>query len=265
LRKGEIAMNRHSKSSRRYYFANALSTGTLFKCLITVLILLTFFVVGAGNQPVDTESADALFIDERGNVGIGTNQPTSKLDVKGTVNASRFTGVPPIGTIMAYGGDVSKDEIKRELESQGWLACDGKPVKYDEYRELFRVIGRAFGAPDSLSFNLPDLRGRVAVGAGSGKALKARNLAEKGGEEEHTLTISEMPIHKHTWQGVRADRNDDYGFGGSEKNVHRASGQSVNDVCQNAGQGWPHNNMQPFLVVNYIIYAGRVGSGSADE
>jgi hypothetical protein len=81
-----------SKLSRRYHSANSSSSGMLFKCLITVLVLLTFFIVRADNQPVDTESVDALFIDEKGNVGIGTNQPTTKLDIDGAVKAKEFRG-----------------------------------------------------------------------------------------------------------------------------------------------------------------------------
>lgn len=138
---------------------------------------------------------------------------------------------------------------------KGWFFCNGASLHRKEYKELFGVIGVAFGAPDINHFNLPDLRGRVAVGAGSGEKLTKRTLGEKGGEEKHTLTIDEMPKHRHSWKDVRADRNDDYGFGGSERNVHRQANKFVDDICQEEGNDKPHNNMQPFLVVNYIIKA----------
>ena len=92
--------------------------------------------------------------------------------------------------------------------------------------------------------------GRVILGAGHAKGLSKRYLMQDGGEEKHKLTIGEMPYHKHKWNGVRADRSDDRGFGGSERNVHRASG-SVNDISEAQGRGQPHNNMPPFVVLRF--------------
>ena len=92
--------------------------------------------------------------------------------------------------------------------------------------------------------------GRVILGAGAGKGLTPRYLMQKGGEEKHKLTIAEMPKHKHTWTGVRADKMDDRGFGGSERNVHRASG-TVNDISQEQGGDQPHENMPPFIALRF--------------
>src|SRR6185437_10587695 len=79
-------------------------------------------------------------------------------------------------------------------------------VSRSQFAALFAVIGTAFGAGDgSTTFNLPDLQGRVPVGAGAGSGLTNRVLAAKGGEENHTLSVAEMPSHGHTatpsWSG----------------------------------------------------------------
>ena len=167
-----------------------------------------------------------------------------------------------IGTIVPYGGKIEDSEEPIEVR-EGWFFCNGALLKRSDYPLLYDVIKDAFGAPNRDTFNLPDLRGRVAVGAGSGKGLATRELGKTGGEEKHILTIDEMPKHKHRWKDVRADRKDDYGFGGSESNVHRilpSKGDKpgmhfIDDISQDQGKDKPHNNMQPFLVVNYIIKA----------
>ena len=93
--------------------------------------------------------------------------------------------------------------------------------------------------------------GRVILGVGKGTKLTERILMVKGGEEKHKLTIGEMPYHKHKWNGVRADRKDDYGFDGSERNVHRASDSVVNDISEAQGGNQPHNNMPPFVTLRF--------------
>jgi microcystin-dependent protein len=170
-----------------------------------------------------------------------------------------------VGTIVPYGGEIVETTPGDPCQvREGWFFCNGAGLDRKEYEELFDVIGEAFGEPDDDTFNLPDLRGRVTVGAGAGEDLTPRTLGEKdGGEEKHILTIDEMPKHKHRWKDVRADRNDDYGFSGSESNVHRIIPSKgdipgkhfIDDISQEEGKDKPHNNMQPFLVVNYIIKA----------
>lgn len=118
---------------------------------------------------------------------------------------------------------------------------------------MYEVIGRAFGgAPDPNTFNLPDLRGRVAVGAGSGEDLTPRELGKTGGEEKHTLTIDEMPKHTHDW--LRGTQGDDSGSGRSAREYVDTEG-TIPKLIGFTGDDQPHNNMQPFLVVNYIIKA----------
>src|SRR5207302_11385946 len=81
----------------------------------------------------------------------------------------------------------------------GFLLCDGSAVSRTTYTALFAVIGTTYGSGDgSTTFNVPDLRGRVAVGAGQGTGLTNRVLGAMSGEENHVLTIAEMPAHTHT-------------------------------------------------------------------
>jgi hypothetical protein len=190
---------------RRYRSGKSIETAIWFKRLAAVLIFLTCYIVAMGNHPVYAESDDALFIDEKGNVGVGTNQPQERLDVKGNVRAEKYTGdgssievrVPeinpygnqssqslkdwiadiisnmiPVGTIMAYGGDLKNNAVKKDLERRGWLVCNGETVSCEEYRELFEVTNNYYteGQNTAVSkvcqgnFHLPDIRGRFLRG-----------------------------------------------------------------------------------------------------
>jgi microcystin-dependent protein len=152
----------------------------------------------------------------------------------------------------------------------GWLTCNGAFLNKIAYSDLFAAIGNLYGgAPTDLSFNLPDMLGRVgvgAVGAGLRPGLSERLMGTSGGAETHTLTTSEMPSHNHTLtdpghvhsyvnnvgdQGVTnlggetAADQEDYG---------QTTGISTTGITiAAAGNGNSHNNMQPFLVIRYLI------------
>lgn len=80
----------------------------------------------------------------------------------------------------------------------GYLLCDGAPYARTDFANLYSVIGVAFGAGDgTTTFNVPDLRGRMPMGAGAGAGLTARALGARGGEESHVLGVGEMPSHAH--------------------------------------------------------------------
>lgn len=114
------------------------------------------------------------------------------------------------------------------------------------------IVVAPFGIGDgSTTFNVPDSRGRAAIGAGAGSGLTARTLGATGGEENHTMTINEMPIHNHAssdsanWVTDKAGGNT-VAIGGT---------QNINLVglTTQTGNGAPHNNMQPWVAKNWII------------
>lgn len=148
----------------------------------------------------------------------------------------------------------------------GWLLCDGTAFAPSDYPELFDLIGFTYGGVHPDAFRVPDLQGRVPVGQKPGDA-DFNSLGGIGGEKTHTLTVEGMPQHNHTWT-TRA--------GGSSQSViyttttspgstvrfmsGPAGGTEVtqNPFIRNAGGGEAHNNLQPFQVLNYIIYAGVI-------
>lgn len=131
----------------------------------------------------------------------------------------------------------------------GWLLCTGTAVSRTTYSDLFTEISTTFGVGDgSTTFNLPDLVGRVVVGKDAvGTRVSANNdIGEADGHETHTLTEAEMPAHTH---GLDYD-GDSFTAGGVSGIDD--TGDGTWDTGS-AGSGTAHNNMQPYLVLNYII------------
>lgn len=154
----------------------------------------------------------------------------------------------------------------------GWLMCDGSALSRNAYANLFNAIGTAFGTGDgTTTFNLPDMRGRVPVGAGQGTNLTNHNLGDKGGEEKHTLTTAEMPAHNHSINihdpghshGVYGGSSGSYqpggpygasgGQNGQASGNTASAGTGITADSSNTGSGTAHNIMQPYTAVNYII------------
>lgn len=134
----------------------------------------------------------------------------------------------------------------------GWFRCDGSAVSRTTYSTLFAVIGTIYGSGDgSTTFNLPDFRGRVPVGEGSGAGLTTRALGSKAGEENHILTVSELAPHSHPEVAVGGSWVNTINpyYGGSNS----AGGLGTNTGTTGSGSG--HNTMQPFLTVQYFIKA----------
>jgi microcystin-dependent protein len=167
-----------------------------------------------------------------------------------------------VGAIVAYGGSSAPSK---------WLLCDGSAISRSTYADLFAVTSTAFGVGDgSETFNLPDLRGRIPVG------LNGTSFATIGstvGSETHTLTESELPIvggHSHAGALHNHEQINHEPVGamlGSDFDAvtHNPAtptiptsdaGDDITGSDGGFGGGEAHNNIQPSLVVNYIIYAG---------
>lgn len=156
-------------------------------------------------------------------------------------SGSTVTSSIPTGTVFDYAG--SNTNVPT-----GYLLCDGSTISRSTYSALFAIIGTGYGAGDgSTTFNLPDFRGRTAIGAGQGAGLSVRVRGDMVGTETHTLTENQMPSHIHSMgRGLAFSPNN----GGS----FRGDGSTGPNVTTGAAGGsQPHNNMQPSLVINKII------------
>lgn len=153
---------------------------------------------------------------------------------------------------------------------RGWAFCNGQILSIAQNTALFALLGTTFGGNGQTTFALPDLRGRVAVGPGQGPGLPAVNLGQISGEPSHTLIITEMPAHNHATQtqvnasGDEANTTSPAGavWATTEQTAIYKSGAStpapmsanaVQVTVGIAGGSQPHNNMQPYLGLNYII------------
>lgn len=147
-------------------------------------------------------------------------------------------GATPLGTVLPFAGATAPE---------GFMLCDGTELLASEHADLFAVIGTVYGEGEAPgSFKLPDLRGRTAIGAGQGVDLSDRVLGAMAGAETHLLTVDEMPSHSHSLNLANEILN-----GGPYSTVRPQSGGGISSGS--AGGDQPHNNMQPFVVLNYII------------
>lgn len=153
----------------------------------------------------------------------------------------RWQGARMIGEVFLFAGSATP---------LGALPCDGSLIEKATYPALYDAIGDAFGSGDSTHFRLPDMRGRVPIGTGSGGGLTSRSMGDTGGEERHQLTTSEMPSHDHSVHAHSAPL-----VTGVE--VAPVSTPSlIPGSTGSAGGDASHENMQPFLALGYYIYAG---------
>jgi microcystin-dependent protein len=142
---------------------------------------------------------------------------------------------------------------------RGWAFCDGQILPINQNQSLYSLLGTTYGGDGRTSFALPDLRGRTPIHVGEG-----HREGQKSGEETHTLTANEMPQHRHL---VMANNNNassnnftGHSFADSapgEAYGPRPSGaenvQVVSGTVTNVGGGQAHENMQPYLAVNFCI------------
>ena len=147
----------------------------------------------------------------------------------------------PIGAILPFSGDVIPN---------GWLLCDGSVIEQEDYPELFEVLAGNYGIISREEIRLPDLRGKVTVGKDS-TDTDFNTLGNTGGEKTHNLTIDEMPSHNHEL------KRGDYGSVRREE-ISYSNGENIQFTSagvSNTGGDQPHNNLQPYIVTNYIIKA----------
>lgn len=191
-----------------------------------------------------------------GNLTIGKDLRATNFYATGNYHLDTFVLIPA-GTIIMSACIA---------EPGGWLDCDGRLFTVTVYPDLFSAIGYSFGGVDN-SFNLPDMRGRAGVGLGQGAGLTTRALGATGGAETHTLSGAEMPSHNHgvtdpghshSYINNTNDQNTDNAFGtetaADQAELNKTTGSSFTNITIDlSGGGAAHNNMQPFVVLRYLI------------
>jgi microcystin-dependent protein len=143
---------------------------------------------------------------------------------------------------------------------KGWALCDGQLLPINQNQALFSLLGTTYGGDGRVNFGLPNLQGRAPIHMGG-----AFTLGERGGEQGHTLSISEIPTHTHTLMGSNTASPEPGGnVPGSntllsKTNPQNLYAQATNLIAMspaslaNVGGSQAHLNMQPFLVLNFSI------------
>lgn len=153
--------------------------------------------------------------------------------------------------------------VPYNFDPVGWAECDGRLLSIAQNSALFALLGTTYGGDGETTFALPDLRGRVPMGRGNGPGLTPRSLGQKTGAETNTLTLANMPAHNHTVNAVAEDGNQSTPEGNlpagtkvldTEYSDASASTATMNtSMINNSGGGQAVNNVQPVLVLRYII------------
>jgi microcystin-dependent protein len=174
-----------------------------------------------------------------------------------------FAAVPPeassqtpfVGQVRIFAGNFAP---------VGWAFCDGQLLAISQYETLFNLIGTTYGGDGVTTFALPDLRGRVALGTGTGPGLSSYSIGQQGGEETVTLTTSTIPSHNHVIEATQSPGTSASPAGavpavapdGLPAMV--APGPVPNDHLTGiavipAGGGQAHDNIKPYTAVRFII------------
>jgi len=165
---------------------------------------------------------------------------------------------PFIAEIKMFGGNFAP---------RGYAFCDGQLLPISQYTALFSLLGTSFGGDGRTTFGLPNLKDRIPIHAGRGPGLSTRILGQSGGSASVTLTEAQIPSHTHQLRasGVPANKNipdnnaslapPPAGRSSTTEIFHDAENMvAMNTVeLQNTGGYQPHENEQPFQVINYII------------
>jgi microcystin-dependent protein len=144
----------------------------------------------------------------------------------------------------------------------GWMFCQGQLLNIVQYTPLYSLIGTQFGGNGTTNFNLPDFRGRMALCAGQGTGLTLHKAGETGGNQQVQLVLQNLPLHNHTVKcdttsGSRAlqatPQNNLYATNGAYGTDETGVPLMKSDMLNTEGQSGAHENMLPWLCVNYII------------
>lgn len=144
---------------------------------------------------------------------------------------------------------------------KGWAFCDGQILPISQNTALFSLLGTTYGGDGKSTFALPDMQGNAPMHPGQGQGLSLRDLGEMSGVESVTLITTEMPVHTHIMVGDEDDASfktpQNMLLGGGNQ-MYLGPNPTVNtnlsfQALALAGGGLPHNNMQPYLTLNFCI------------
>jgi microcystin-dependent protein len=137
---------------------------------------------------------------------------------------------------------------------KGWALCNGQLLPINQNQALFSLLGTTYGGDGRVNFALPNLQGRVPMQIGNGHIE-----GEIGGETAHTLNISELPSHNHQAAANSASTNASTPIGNfwanGGKSIYAADSNTAmaSQAISNTGGSQPHENMSPYLVLNFCI------------
>src|SRR5437016_4670409 len=137
---------------------------------------------------------------------------------------------------------------------RGWALCNGQLLPINQNQALFSLLGTTFGGDGRVNFALPNLQGRVAMGFSNNHLL-----GERGGEEAHTLTNAEMPLHTHLWRATSAAPTVTDPSGATLAGVGMYTGSNAINTnllpgtISTTGGSQAHQNRSPFLALNLCI------------
>lgn len=159
---------------------------------------------------------------------------------------------PFIGEIRSFGFNFAP---------RGWAQCNGQLLTIAQNTALFSILGTTYGGDGRTTFALPNLQGRISMGTGQGTGLTFRPLGEFGGSETETLGIQQMPSHNHPANAQSANGNQAapaenfwaQDLGGSKEYGVSGSSRMAAGAVSPTGGGQPHDNLQPYQVLNYCI------------
>lgn len=229
----------------------------------------------SSSDRIELRVTAALLADIRDSITPADNTVTTAKLVDGNVTLAKLAAavqalLVPTGAVSSFAGT---------SEPTGWLFCYGQAVSRTTYAALFAAIGTTYGVGDgTTTFNLPDLRGRVIAGQDDMGGTSANRLTNQtggldgdtlgatGGAETHTLTEAQLAAHYHftRWEGTSNDQNASpaasryaasiYNPGGDNDAFSGFTNNAANVArSSSTGGGGAHNNIQPTIILNYII------------
>lgn len=145
---------------------------------------------------------------------------------------------------------------------RGWAQCNGQILPISQNTALFSLLGTTYGGDGRSTFALPDLQGSVPMQPGQGPGLSLHDLGEMGGVESITLLNVEIPAHNHTMMAANFPGDTNIPTGNAfarstEGSIYSTATTPVTNLAPTTlsftGQNLPHNNMQPYLTLMFII------------